>query len=148
MIYIKEFDEKYNKNLMQFLRKCLLQSGRKLDLQGRHKIYCNISQSFECFWCMLDDEDIIGTVALKKLNSESCELKSLYLLENYHGVGLGYRLLMQAICFAKQFGYEEMYLDSLSTSKKALDLYGKVGFVQTERYNQNQAADVFMVLKL
>ena len=55
---------------------------------------------------------------------------------------------MQAIYFAKQVGYEEMYLDSLSTSKKALDLYGKVGFVQTERYNQSQTADVFMALKL
>ena len=55
---------------------------------------------------------------------------------------------MQAVDFAKQLGYEKTYLDSLSTSKKAFDLYGKVGFVQTQRCDQNQIADVFMVLKL
>ena len=31
----------------------------------------------------------------------------------------------------------KMYLDSLSTSKKAIFLYFKAGFVETERYNQN-----------
>lgn len=36
-----------------------------------------------------DGEDIIGTVALKKLDSGRCELKSLYLLEQYHKKGLG-----------------------------------------------------------
>lgn len=40
------------------------------------------------------------------------------------------------------------YLDTLSSSKRALALYEKAGFVITERYNENRAADIFMVLKL
>ena len=39
---------------------------------------------------------MIGTVALKRLNDEHCELKSLYLLEQYHEKGLGYQLLKTA----------------------------------------------------
>ena len=41
-----------------------------------------------------------------------------------------------------------MYLDSLSTSTKAIALYQKAGFVNTEKYNQNERSDVFMVLNL
>ena len=44
-------------------------------------MYCNINDSFEDFWCLFDDENIIGTVALKRLDARRCELKSLYLLE-------------------------------------------------------------------
>ena len=41
-----------------------------------------------------------------------------------------------------------MYLDTLSSSKKAIRLYEKTGFVKTERYNDNYMAEIFMILKL
>lgn len=63
-------------------------------------------------------------------------------------MGYGKRLLKAAIAYAKDYGYEKMYLDSLSTSKKAIALYRRAGFVDTERYNQNERSDVFMVLDL
>ena len=86
---------------------------------------------------------IFGTAALKKLDSDKCELKSLYLLEQYHKKGLGRLLLNTAIQEAKQNGYGEMYLDTLSSSKRAVRLYERAGF----RYNDNYTADTFMVLK-
>lgn len=97
---------------------------------------------------MFDDDRIIGVAAVKELTETSCELKSLYLLERYHGQGLGKRLLNKAISYAKENGYKKMFLDSLSTSKKAIALYRKTGFLDTERYNQNERSDVFMVMEL
>ncbi len=111
-------------------------------------MYNSIEEFFENFWCLFDGKDIIGTVALKKRNDEHCELKSLYLLEQYHKKGLGYQLLKTAILKARQDGYKEMYLDTLSSSTKAVSLYEKMGFVRIERYNTNYIADIFMVLKL
>ncbi len=147
MFTIKEYNSEYNNCLLHFLEICLPQSGRSLELTGRHKMYCNIDEFFEYFWCLFDGKDIIGTVALKKLNDERCELKSLYLLEQYHKKGLGCGLLKTAILKARQDGYKEMYLDTLSSSTKAVSLYEKMGFVRTERYNTNDKADIFMVLK-
>ena len=49
---------------------------------------------------------------------------------------------------ARRDGYREMYLDTLSTSKRAVRLYEKAGFKRTEKYNDNDAADIFMVLRL
>lgn len=148
MFTIKEYNREYENYLLQFLEKCLPQSGRRLELNGRHKMYCNIDDFFEYFWCLFDGKDMIGTVALKRLNDEHCELKSLYLLEQYHKRGLGYQLLKTALLKARQDGYKEMYLDTLSSSKKAICLYEKMGFVKTEKYNSNDTADIFMVLKL
>lgn len=148
MIFIQKYKKQYNNLLFQFLERCLPESGRILELNGRHRMYCSIDEYFEYFWCLFDDKDMIGTVALRKLNKEHCELKSLYLLEKYHNKGLGYQLLKTAILKAQQDGYEKMYLDTLSSSKKAVSLYEKMGFTRIERYNDNIMADVFMVLKL
>lgn len=42
----------------------------------------------------------------------------------------------------------QKYLDTLSSSKRAVHLYEKAGFEQTERDNDNYTADIFMVLNL
>jgi ribosomal protein S18 acetylase RimI-like enzyme len=97
---------------------------------------------------MSDGKNIIGTVAVAELNKTDCELKSLYLSETYHGNGYGKRLLLHAIGNAKSLSYKKMYLDSLSTSTKAIELYRRTGFVETGKYNLNIFADVFMVLEL
>ena len=89
---------------------------------------------------------IAGTVALKKIDIR-CELKALYLLEIFRK-GLGRMLLETAINEEKKQGYCELFFDTLSTSEKAIRLYKKAGFIMTERYNENEFADVFMVLKL
>ena len=57
-------------------------------------------------------------------------------------------MLEGAIEYAGSAGYERMYLDSLSTSERAVALYRRTGFVDTERYNDSERSDVFMVLDL
>ena len=148
MFTIRKYETQYQNRLLHFLEICLPQSGRKFEPNGRHKMYNNVPGYFEHFWCLFDGEDMIGTAALKKLDSGRRELKALYLLEKYHKKGLGRRLLNTAIQKAQQDGYEEMYLDTLSSSKKAIRLYEKTGFVKTERYNDNYMAEIFMILKL
>lgn len=107
MYPIQRYTDEYADELLYFLGNCLPESGRKLDLNGKHKMYLNVSQNFEAFWIMLDGKEVIGTAALKK-----------------------------------------MYLDTLSSSTRAITLYEKAGFVITERYNANRDADIFMVLEI
>ncbi|MCR5816308.1 MAG: GNAT family N-acetyltransferase [Ruminococcus sp.] len=143
-----EYQKEYEPLLLLFLEKCLPESNRCLDISGRHSYYLNIAEHFDGFWCMFDSGMIIGTVAVSKLDSASCELKSLYLSAQYQGMGYGKKLLGYAIERAKKAGYKKMFLDSLSTSTKAISLYRRFGFVDTERYNSNVYSDVFMVLEL
>ncbi|MGN1102497.1 MAG: GNAT family N-acetyltransferase [Huintestinicola sp.] len=138
----------YYHKLICFLEKCLPESGRVLDINGRHKAYLDIEKYYTKFWCLFDNENIIGTAAVKELNADSCELRSLYLLKKYQGRKLGYELLQTAVTYAISAGYKKMYLDTFSTSTRAVSLYEKAGFIYTERYNENYNADVFMVMAL
>ena len=148
MYTIQKYNSQYRDRILCFLEICLPQSGRNFDPAGRHKIYNNIPEHFEHCWCLFDGEELSGTAGLKKLDSGRCELKALYLLEKYYGKGLGRRLLDNVLQKVRRDGYREMYLDTLSTSKRAVRLYEKAGFKRTEKYNDNDAADVFMVLRL
>lgn len=147
MFNIQEYDNKYQNQLIRFLEQCLPQSGRTLDLNGRHNMYCHVEDFFKYFWCLFDEDRLIGTAALRELGAERCELKALYLLEQYHKNGLGFRLLQTAISKARLDGYQEIVLDTLASSKAAISLYEKTGFVRTQRYNDNEKADIFMILK-
>ena len=51
---IEAFDKKYEEFVILFLKKCLPQSGRTLDLEERHSLYLDIEKNFAYFWCMFD----------------------------------------------------------------------------------------------
>ena len=100
------------------------------------------------FYCLIDNDNVIGTVALKRFDDDSVELKALYLDSVYRGKGFGSLLINKVIADARNLGYKYIVLDSMSQYKDALRLYEKAGFRSIERYNDNTYADVFMRLDL
>ena len=133
----------------EFLEKAFAESGKTFELHSRHNVYVDISGNFRLFYVLVEDNArIVGTVGVRDLGDGDCELKALYLLKEFHGTGHGKKLLELAIGDAKVLGYKRMFLDSKSEYEKAIALYRKAGFVDTEKYNDNDAADVFMVLDL
>ena len=95
-------------------------------------------------------QKIVGTTAVRNLKQfeSTCELKRMYVLNEFRRLGLGQKLLDTAIDFAKSVGYSRMVLDSSKTLYGARALYLKKGFVDIPRYNDNYRADVFMERKL
>lgn len=148
MCKVVEFKPCYQKSVCLFLDKCLPESGRKFDPRMHHREFMDIAHNFEKFWCLFEDGVLIGTVAVRRMNDKEAELKSLYLFEKYHGRGLGRLLLETALKYAKDREYKTVFLDTTSSSEKAVRLYRKAGFVITDRYNENKTADIFMKLPL
>ena len=111
-----------------------------------------------CFWVAesIDDDNnpkqqkIVGTTAVRNLKQfeSTCELKRMYVLNEFRRLGLGQKLLDIAIDFARSVGYSRMVLDSSKTLYAARALYLKKGFVDIPKYNDNYRADVFMQRKL
>jgi ribosomal protein S18 acetylase RimI-like enzyme len=112
-----------------------------------------------CFWVAesLDDDNnnpeqqkIVGTTAIRNLKQfeSTCELKRMYVLNEFRRLGLGQKLLDLAIDFARSVGYSRIVLDSSKTLRAARALYLKNGFVDIPKYNDNYRADVFMERKL
>ena len=76
------------------------------------------------------DGEIVGTVALLRMDDSGYELAKMSVAESARGRGLGALLGEAAIERARQRGATRVYLESNSVLKPALALYRKLGFKQ------------------
>jgi GNAT superfamily N-acetyltransferase len=66
-------------------------------------------------------------------------MKRLWVDGAFRGLGLGRRLVEEAVLLAKRQGWKTMYLDTVPAAMpEANQLYAAMGFEQTERYNENR----------
>ena len=79
----------------------------------------------------------IGCIALRKIDDAVCEVKRVFLQMPYRGRGLGKLMMERVIEDARRADYREMVLDTLPIMTGACNLYDRMGFVPTEKYNDN-----------
>ena len=85
----------------------------------------------------VDGERTVGTVAIRRLSPEICEMKRLYVKPEARGMGLGRALSRQIVETAKEIGYSKMRLDTLDKLTSALRLYTSMGFKKIRPYYEN-----------
>ena len=86
--------------------------------------------------------ELVGCVAVRKLDDESCEMKRLYVQPQHRGTSVGRRLAELAIATAKTLGYEQILLDTLPDMSEAQALYASLGFKEISSYYRNPLAGV------
>lgn len=103
-----------------------------------------------CFWCLIDDNNVIGTIAIRKIDDAKriVELKRMFVLPEFQGNGYGRLLLEHAVKCAREEGYQKICLDTRKQFSVAQHLYRSVGFQETERYNDNEHAELYFELDL
>lgn len=93
----------------------------------------------------------LGCVAVRPLGTEKeCEMKRLYVAPEARGMGLGAALVAEIVQRAKELGYKVMRLDTLpSRMQGAIDLYTRMGFVETDPYCETPMDEtIFLALDL
>lgn len=78
-----------------------------------------------------------GCIALRKISDSICEMKRLYVYDEYRGLGIGKKLILLIIEEARKLNYSFMRLDTLPTMKKAQEMYLSFGFYDIEPYVYN-----------
>lgn len=96
------------------------------------------------------DGDLAGCIALRSLGENICEMKRLFVRDEFRGRHIGQSLIERLIADAKKIGYERMRLDTFPPKMvKAVQLYEAYGFREIDRYYDNPNEGVlFMELAL
>ena len=92
-----------------------------------------------------------GIFPTEALPEKTCELVKLYLDKTARGTGLGKALLLKAMDWAKNNGYDQVYLESMPELSKAVSIYEKVGFEKLNHalgHSGHCGCDIWMLKKL
>lgn len=83
------------------------------------------------FFVATVEGQVVGGAGIAPLAGDSgkvCELRKMYLLPEYQGLGIGRDLIESCLAFARQSGYGKCYLETLRSMGSANALYDGFGF--------------------
>ncbi len=86
------------------------------------------SPTQDCTWMAERDGAVVGSVFVRRVDGRTAELTMLHVESRARGVGIGRRLIAEAIAFATRAGYDAMQLELLDVMKTARVLLHGAGF--------------------
>lgn len=120
----------------------LEESIAKYSAQGKlseiDDVRKNYFENGGTFLVTVSDGRIIGTGAIRFLEESVCELKRLWLLTEYHGQGLGFRMMQTLFRIAREKGYRIMRLETdRVVQARAVEFYKRLGFHEIPRFGDD-----------
>jgi putative acetyltransferase len=86
--------------------------------------------TYAALWVAVEDDEVVGSVALRELGEGAVELKRMYLRPDQRGRGLGRNLLTLALDWARTNDVDVIRLDTSERMVAAQRLYEAYGFVR------------------
>jgi putative acetyltransferase len=118
------------------------------ELKDMDNIQKSYFENGGTFLGMFQDGEMICTGALRRIDPETCELKRLWLLDEFHGQGLGYRMLQELLAIARDMGYKRVWLETDPIAQsRALQFYKQAGFHKIPSYSNRgdeQAMELYL----
>jgi putative acetyltransferase len=104
------------------------------------------------FFSFRRDGVLLGFGALKQLDDEHAEVKSMHTVQHARGQGIGRRMVEHLIAVARERGYRKLSLEtgSMAAFEPARTLYASAGFVPCEPFGSYRASpnSTYMTLRL
>lgn len=117
-------------------------------------MYENYQTAKAAYYVAFSGKQLAGGCGIKALDGSTeniCELQRLFLHPAARGKGIGKQLMELCLQKAVEFGYEEIYLETLQDMQSAKALYQQYGFqaiCQPKGNTGHGGCDVWMVKSL
>jgi GNAT superfamily N-acetyltransferase len=76
-----------------------------------------------------------GCVGMRKIDADICEMKRLYVREQYQKFGVGRNLCEHLLRYAEKNGFHRMRLETGDQQSEAQSLYRSLGFYEIDAYH-------------
>ncbi len=146
-VTIRSIVKRDNVLLAELIRKVFREF--KIDMPGTvytdpttDRLYELFTNPSSHYWIAEENEIILGGCGIYPTHGlpEGCaELVKFYLSAESRSKGIGKALMETSIHWAKEFGYNQLYLESFPELNKAVSLYEKAGFTQLNKPLGNSA---------
>lgn len=123
--------------LARFLQAHLDEMQHTAPPESRHALNLSeLNRPEVCLWCALLDDELVGTVALARINAAHEELKSMRTAPNRRGQGIARALLRMAINDARSRDVRRISLEtgSMEFFAPARALYTSEGFISCDPF--------------
>ena len=83
------------------------------------------------YFVVTRDELVLGGAGVAPLqggDADTCELRKMYFLPEARGIGAGSAMMTRCLDAARQFGFHQCYLETLTDMDAAMRLYERSGF--------------------
>lgn len=98
-----------------------------------------IPEYYQCgagnFWLAFEDDELVGTLALKDVGDGVCALRKMFVKQAYRGRerGIAAALMRTLLDHARDKGVREIYLGTVDVYHAAHRFYEKSGFTEVSR---------------
>ncbi|TVZ55203.1 putative acetyltransferase [Lutibacter sp. Hel_I_33_5] len=156
---IREIQPKDNAELAIVIREVLVELGvpkvgTAYEDEATDNMFENYQKNTSTYFVVEHKNNIVGGGGISQLDNfegKTCELQKMYFLPSIRGKGLGSKLITTCLKKAKEFGFENCYLETMPYMTAAKALYKKNGFINLEKPVGNTghySCNVWMIKKL
>ena len=139
-VIIREIQPSDNAEVAVVIRKVLIDLGvPKVGTAYADKALDHMFENYDkpraTYFVVEDQGRIIGCAGVAQLENYQgnvCELQKMYFMEVARGRGIGSKMMNKCLNRAKEYGFEQCYLETMPYMKEAQKLYKKTGFEYIE----------------
>jgi len=156
---IREIEPKDNTEIAKVIREVIVEMGApKVGTTYEDKALDDMFGTYQkpkaIFFVVEHQNKVVGGGGISQLDNfegNTCELQKMYFSPIARGRGLGSEMINLCLEKAKEFGFEECYLETMPYMKAAQKLYRKNGFTNIDGPKGDTchySCDVWMTKKL
>jgi putative acetyltransferase len=138
---IREIKPQDNKEVALVIRNVLIEFGvpkvgTAYEDKATDEMFENYQKEKATYFVIIYKNKVVGGAGISQLDNSkdnTCELQKMYFLPITRGKGLGSKLITTCLNKAKEFGFDQCYLETMPYMEAARALYKKNGFTSLEK---------------